>query len=121
MTLLKTSLISLVAAAAIAGALTTAAAAMGRDRGEAAIDYFPGIDCRQDHGAAIDAICASDRLHFLEDKITQRYSEAAARANKAAFDDLLGAQRDYLADRDSCGADRECLEGVLKSRLHAIR
>ena len=121
MTVLKASLVSL-ACVATAGILATSAAAMGADRGdEAPIDYFPGINCRVDHGRAIDTICSSDRLMFLEDKITQRYSEAAAHANKAAFDVLLHDQREYLADRDACGSNRDCLEMTLKARLHAVR
>jgi len=121
MTLFKTSLICLVAATASSVALASSAPAMGRDTGGGkAIDYFPGIDCRKDHGPAIDTICESDRLMFLENKITQRYSEAAGRANKFHFAHLIEDQRTYLAERDACGRNRNCLENVLRSRLNSI-
>lgn len=119
MTKLKSALLGLAALTAAAYAFSSAAAAHQRDR-EQVIDYFPGIDCRKDHGPAIDTICASDHLKFLEDKITQRYSEAAARANKREFTQLLDDQRLYLADRNACSRDRYCLEKILKARLHAI-
>lgn len=119
MTKLKSALLCLAAASAAVGIFSNAAAAHPRDR-ERVIDYFPGIDCRRDHGPAIDTICASDHLKLLEDKITQRYSEAAARANRREFTVLLEDQRLYLADRNACDRDRYCLEKILKARLHAI-
>ncbi len=119
MTKLKSAALCLAAATAAVGAFSNAAAAHPQGR-EAVIDYFPGIDCRRDHGPAIDTICASDHLKVLEDRIAQRYSEAAARANKREFTELLEDQRLYLADRNACGTDRYCLEKILKARLHAI-
>ncbi|MGH8337520.1 MAG: hypothetical protein ACRETL_12005 [Gammaproteobacteria bacterium] len=113
MTTTNTTLIgSLVASAAI---LATPAAADDRQ-----IDYFPGIDCKHDFGRAVETICKSDRLLSLEDKITQRYSEAAARANKARFGRLLYRQREYLADRNACGSNRPCLERTMQERIDAI-
>lgn len=117
MTKLTSAALCLAAITAAVGAFSGAAAAMPRDQ---VIDYFPGIDCRLDHGQAIDTICESDHLKFLEDKITQRYSEAAARANKFHFTHLLADQRLYLADRDACGRNRTCLERILTSRLNEI-
>ena len=71
--------------------------------------YFSGIDCKTDYGPAVDAICRSDSLRFLDGKIAQKYSEAYARAWWVGKRRLKTDQQKFLASRDACGADASCL------------
>jgi uncharacterized protein len=119
MTSLKAALLTLAASSALALALAvTPARAMGPDHG---VDYLPGINCKTDFGPAVDTICNSNGLLALDGKIAQRYSEARASAGRFGKWRLLRAQRKYLAHRDDCGADKQCLRSVLEARVQAIR
>lgn len=102
-------------AAGLAAAATGPAAAIGQT-----IHYFPAIDCSRDYGASIDAICRSDGLRFLDDRIAQRYSEAYARAGWPGQRRLHADQQRFIAARNVCGSDTGCLWAVHRRRVQTV-
>lgn len=105
------SAVSLLALAAMAGVVRPAAA--------------QEFDCRNAELASERMICRSDRLAALDERTSALYADLrAAYGNRYQRDDLKAYQRQFLAARDSCGRDTECIKGayldqisVLESRL----
>ena len=84
----------------------------------AAIDT---IDCRHDRNAAERTICSSHRLQILDAKVTEAY--ATIMKDLSIPGPVRTAVRDsqftFLARRDACGRDADCLTEVMQ--LRAIR
>ena len=109
------------AAAVSAGSLLALATFAGAVRPAAAQEF----DCQRARTASERAICRSDRLGGLDERMSALYSELrAAYGNRYQRNDLKMYQRQFLDARDSCGRDVECIRGayldqisVLESRL----
>jgi uncharacterized protein len=109
------------AAAVSAGSLLALAFFASAVRPAAAQDF----DCRRAQTTSERMICRSDRLAGLDERMSSLYSELkAASGNRYERNDLRDYQRQFLAARDSCGRDTECIRGayldqisVLESRL----
>jgi len=97
------------------GALMLAAAATPA----AAIDT---IDCDHDRNTAERAICASEHLQILDARVTQAYADIMhdARVRDGVKYAVYKSQVDFLARRDQCGRDTECLSEVMERRATRI-
>ena len=62
-------------------------------------------------------ICATPQLSVLDDQMASRYFALRALASRAGAQALLSSQRQWLADRDSCGCNANCLLGYYNSRI----
>ena len=84
----------------------------------AAIDT---INCARDRKPAERTICASHRLQFLDAKITEAYSDVIRDTSISGpvRTALRDSQFAFLARRDACGRDADCLAEVMQ--LRAIR
>ncbi len=78
----------------------------------------PSFDCRKAASADEQAICASSDLAALDRQLADAYSAALASANDAAA--IRAAQRQWIADRQSCGSDGACLAASYDRRIAAL-
>ena len=78
------------------------------------------IDCRKDSGPAVDTICKSHHLRYLDEEIAGRYTRANAAAGGRGKARLQADQRKFLAIRDGCGTDPGCLSDILQYRTETI-
>jgi uncharacterized protein len=114
--------ITLKLSAAISMSALLALAAMAGSARTASAQEF---DCRNAEFASERAICGSDRLSALDERMSALYADLkATSASRYQRDDLKTYQRQFLDARDSCGRDVECIRGayldqisVLESRL----
>ena len=81
---------------------------------------FASIDCRKDFGPAVDSICKSRHLRYLDGEIAERYSRAYGAAGSRGKARLKADQRKFLAIRDGCGTDAGCLSDILQYRTETI-
>ncbi len=104
----------LAAAAGLALALLTAPAASAA--------RFATIDCDARLNAAEKIICASQPLQILDAKITEVYAELMNERGRSrgAKADLHQSQLNFLARRNRCGANYDCLDDVMGMRATRI-
>ena len=81
---------------------------------------FASIDCAKDFGPAVDTICKSRHLRYLDQEIAERYTRAYASAGRNGKARLLAEQRKFLVIRDGCGTDAGCLSDILHHRTDTI-
>lgn len=106
-------IIKTLAALVLAAATASTAAATG----------IQTIDCQVDYATAAErTICSSQRLQILDAKITEIYADIMLdrRISHMVKSNLRDSQYAFLARRDACGADRDCLAGVMNQRLTRI-
>ena len=107
---LNSAMKSIFAAAVVAVALIPQASAIDT------------IDCSRDWGMAERTICKSQHLQILDAKMTEVYADLMLDQSVSARSKhrLQESQRQFLERRDQCGADRQCLEDVMKQRMTRI-
>jgi len=77
----------------------------------------PSFDCAQAGTSTERAICASDSLAALDRQIADSFLRAREAATAAEQDGLRQQQRLWLAQRNGCGADADCLRSSMTTRL----
>lgn len=86
----------------------------------------PSFDCRKARGATETTICRNLSLASWDRSVATAY---ALLRNGGGPDDftaaedqaeLAGSQRQFLAERNRCGADRACLEDRMVERVEAL-
>jgi uncharacterized protein len=84
---------------------------------------YDTIDCDRDGKPAERVICSSQSLQILDAKITEVYAEMMQDRtfNARIKRDLLVSQRTFLARRDACGWDQDCVEEVMSLRSSRIQ
>ncbi len=78
----------------------------------------PSFDCRKAASADERAICASADLAAIDRQLADAYSAALASADDATA--IKAAQRQWIADRQSCGSDGACLAAAYDRRIAAL-
>ena len=80
------------------------------------------IDCSQDRGSAERAICASHHLQILDATVAQAYAEIMhdSGINRRVKSAVHESQLEFLARRDACGHNTECLTEVMERRATRI-
>jgi uncharacterized protein YecT (DUF1311 family) len=115
--------VTLKLAAAISAGTLLALAAMATSVRPVAAQEF---DCRNAEFASERAICGSDRLSALDERMSALYADlkTTAYGDRDERADLKTYQQQFLDARDACGRDVECIRGayldqisVLESRL----
>ena len=78
------------------------------------------LDCARPETPSEAAVCGSGRLAHLEGIVEERYRSILGALESGAADAVRRGQRDWLAARDGCGEDRDCLEAAYRRRLRAL-
>lgn len=82
--------------------------------------YNPSFDCTAATSSALATICRDPQLSALDRRLTglyrRRLAEATADSDEAR-DELQSTERDWIADRRSCGSDADCLEDHYRQRI----
>jgi len=81
----------------------------------------PGLDCRTVTTATEGAICASPELAALDQQLATDYRAAIAGSDISAAAKLRNAQQQWIANRNSCGADTACIATAYRNRIAAVR
>lgn len=81
--------------------------------------HAAGFDCRKAASAAEKAICADATLSKMDDDLAGAWQKARATATDPTA--LMQQQRDWLALRNACGANKECLRSSYRLRLQALQ
>lgn len=77
----------------------------------------PSFDCDRAGTASEFAICQDANLASLDHEASQRYSQARGRLSRSSRQQLLSEQRNWLSNRDRCGADVRCLQQSYSDRI----
>lgn len=75
--------------------------------------------CAKARGATEQAICASSTLAGYDRSVAAAYRFALERAGDEALT-IRQAQRDWIAARNACGADADCLGKSMRERLEQL-
>ena len=84
-----------------------------------AADYAP-LDCRQANDPALSAICSNYSLGQAEARMATLYGIATSLVAMGQRGDLIGTQREWIAERDRCGDDTGCLHGTYARRIRQL-
>jgi uncharacterized protein len=108
-------------AALILSTTTLIAAAFATSGANAA----PSFDCRAASGAAERTICATPSIHPIDRNLTALYHDTLAQAHKVsdtrAANIIRQAERTFLASRNSCGTDVDCIRVTYRGQFSILR
>ncbi len=93
-----------------------AAAVLLAPGGAAAAEYAP-MNCGKAKSAAETTICKDYGLGQLEARMATLYAVATSLVAMGQRGDMLGAQRDFLQERENCGADAACIRQKYDARI----
>jgi uncharacterized protein YecT (DUF1311 family) len=110
--------ITLKVSAAISAAALAALAILASQTGRAAAQEF---DCREAGLASERTICRSDMLAALDEKMSGLYAELKqSYGRRSQRDQLQRYQRQFLAARNDCGRDTECIKGAYLDQIGVL-
>lgn len=81
-----------------------------------AADYAP-MNCAKAKSAAEKTICKDYGLGQLEARMATLYGIATSLVAMGQRGDMQGAQRDFLQERENCGADAPCIRQKYDARI----
>jgi uncharacterized protein len=81
-----------------------------------------GLDCKRAASAAEKAVCADASLRAMDAALAAAYAQALRDAGPAPRQQaaLRRSQRDWLQERDGCGAEAACLATQYRRRTAAL-
>lgn len=85
-----------------------------------AADYAP-LNCAAAASPAETAICGNYGLGQLEARMATLYQWSTAFVGMGQRGDMLDAQRDFLKQRNGCGADTACLRRAYNTRIAQLQ
>ena len=89
--------------------------------GSAAAAAGPSFDCHTDRSPTEQAICGDPELGDLDSEMARLYFQIANDSSGRYYRRLKRDQRDWLKDRDDCGAHVGCLRAVYRDRIRELR
>ena len=79
------------------------------------------FDCRDSGMASERAVCGSDRLSGLDERMTGLYASLMAALNTdRQRESLRGYQLRFLAVRNRCGRDTGCIKGAYLDQIEVL-
>lgn len=75
------------------------------------------FDCKKASTPTEKAICESESLVKLDAEVAAAYTKARSTANATWKKAILGTQKEWLIERDACGANAKCIEKSMRKRL----
>ena len=84
-----------------------------------AADYAP-LNCAKAKSAAEKTICGNYALGQLEARMATLYAVATSLVAMGQRGDMLGAQRDWLQERENCGDRVPCLTERYDARIRDL-
>ncbi|MDR3497525.1 MAG: lysozyme inhibitor LprI family protein [Ancalomicrobiaceae bacterium] len=79
--------------------------------------HAQSFSCRTTNNCTEAVICSDQHLGRLDEKMADRYYKLRRLSDRRDARDLLESQRDWLADRNSCGCNADCLIDYYTSRI----
>lgn len=76
----------------------------------------PSFDCSKAKSAAEKAVCNVPNLQWTDRQMARLY-KLALNQNAATRNAIIAGQRSFLAARDACRDDTDCIERTYKTRL----
>jgi uncharacterized protein len=84
-----------------------------------AADYAP-MNCAKAKSPAEKTVCGNYALGQLEARMATLYAVATSLVAMGQRGDMQGAQRDFLQERENCGADVNCLTRKYDARIAGL-
>jgi uncharacterized protein len=85
-----------------------------------AADYAP-LDCAAASSAAEKSVCSHYALGQSEARMATLYQWATAFVGMGQRGDIQDAQRQFLKQREACGADTACLRRIYETRIGQLQ
>lgn len=85
-----------------------------------AADYAP-LDCSAASSAAEKTVCSHYGLGQFEARMATLYQWGTAFVGMGQRGDIQDAQREFLKQRESCGADIACLRRTYETRIGQLQ
>lgn len=84
--------------------------------------HQPGaVNCYKPASQAAHAICASNRLTRVDQRMSDRFDDARSAAEtRYQLQNLHRSHRDFVAKRDRCGGKRFCIWWRTKQRIRQL-
>lgn len=79
------------------------------------------FNCRYARSADEVAICQSDRLSALDQRMARLYSRVRNSLYGAERRELEARQREWLQQRHECGSDIECIADIYQQRIGELQ
>ena len=80
----------------------------------------PSFDCHTNKSLTEQVICADAQLGDLDTEMANLYFRLANDSRGRDYQQLQAEQRDWLKERDSCGADVGCLRAIYRDRIEVL-
>jgi uncharacterized protein len=110
--------VALKVAATISAVVLAALGALAVQATQAVAQEF---DCRRAELSSERMICRSDALAALDEKMSGLYAELKQSYDrKSQRDQLKRYQRQFLAARDDCARDMECIKGAYLDQISVL-
>ncbi|MEL6524020.1 MAG: lysozyme inhibitor LprI family protein [Pseudomonadota bacterium] len=77
----------------------------------------PSFDCRKAATSTEFAICSDAQIARMDRVMAERYRALRSSGSQSRAESLLASQRAFLARRNRCGGDLNCLNQVYRARL----
>jgi uncharacterized protein len=85
----------------------------------------PSFDCRAVALAAERTVCNTPSIHALDRDLDNLYRDTIGQARRVsdarAVDIVRTAQRQFLASRNSCGTDADCIKITYRGQSSILR
>jgi uncharacterized protein len=85
----------------------------------------PSFDCRSATRAAEKTICGTPSIHPIDRALSDLYRDTLAQARKVsdarAVDILRRAERTFIASRNTCGTDVDCIRVTYRGQFSILR
>jgi len=79
------------------------------------------FDCRDAEAASERTICRNGKLGALDEQMSSLYSELLqAYGSERQREGVRNYQRHFLAARDSCGRDTDCIKGAYLDQISVL-
>jgi len=83
--------------------------------------YAPSFNCNENTGVAEQAVCGNQRLSQLDVEVAKLYALLRGRLSTQQGNSLRNSQRDWIKQRNACGANIPCIEDSYLRRLQQLR
>jgi uncharacterized protein len=77
--------------------------------------------CGTPRNCTEEVICATPQLGALDEEMSELYYELRDQSSRRGAHALLQSQRGWLAARDTCGCNANCLVGYYRSRISQFK
>ena len=84
------------------------------------LGYAPSFDCATVTSETLQTVCNDGRLSRLDRRLSDLYRRRVAQADPDERPELVADERAWIADRQRCGGDADCIDQSYRDRIGAL-